>query len=92
MRLMGVAAVLSPAFGRQFFRNSINNGLPVVECDIAGIGEGDLVEVDLTSGRVRVPERNLDCAFAPLPEAIQSLLAAGGLIPFLQAHPDWKLT
>jgi 3-isopropylmalate dehydratase small subunit len=92
MRLMGVAAVLSPAFGRQFFRNSINNGLPVVECDIAGIGEDDLVEVDLTSGHVRVPERNLDCAFAPLPEAIQSLLAAGGLIPFLQAHPDWKLT
>lgn len=92
MRLMGVAAVVSPAFGRQFFRNSINNGLPVVECDIAGIGEGDLVEVDLTSGHIRVPERSLECAFAPLPEAIQSLLAAGGLIPFLQAHPDWKLT
>jgi 3-isopropylmalate dehydratase small subunit len=92
MRLMGVAAVVSPAFGRQFFRNSINNGLPVVECDIAEIAEGDRVEVDLTSGRMRVPERNLECRFAPLPAAIQSLLAAGGLIPFLKAHPDWKLT
>jgi 3-isopropylmalate dehydratase small subunit len=92
MRLMGVAVVVSPAFGRQFFRNAINNGLPVVECDIAGIQEGDLVEVDLANGRIRVPDRNLQCAFAPLPEAIQSLLAAGGLIPFLQAHPDWRLT
>jgi 3-isopropylmalate dehydratase small subunit len=92
MRLMGVSAVVSPAFGRQFFRNGINNGLPVVECDITGIEEGDLVEVDLASGRIRVPGRSLECAFAPLPDAIQSLLAAGGLIPFLQAHPDWKLT
>lgn len=91
MRLMGVAAVVSPAFGRQFFRNAINNGLPVVECDIASIREGDEVEVDLSAGKVRVPERKLECSFAPLPAAIQSLLAAGGLIPFLQAHPDWKL-
>jgi 3-isopropylmalate dehydratase small subunit len=92
MRMLGVAAVVSPAFGRQFFRNAINNGLPVVECDIGGIGENDVVELDLTRGRVRVPDRGVECVFAPLPEAIQSLLASGGLIPFLQAHPDWKLT
>src|SRR5919106_1685792 len=54
MRLLGVAAVVSPAFGRQFFRNAINNGLPVVECDISGIAEGDAVELDLTQGRVAV--------------------------------------
>src|SRR5687768_18613617 len=33
LRLMGIAAVVSLAFGRQFFRNAINNGLPVVEAD-----------------------------------------------------------
>jgi 3-isopropylmalate dehydratase small subunit len=91
MRLMGVAAVVSPAFGRQFFRNAINNGLPVVECDITDIQEGDTVELDLSNGTVSVPVRGVQCRFAPLPSAIQSLLAAGGLIPFLQAHPDWKL-
>ena len=91
MRLMGVAAVVSPAFGRQFFRNSINNGLPVVECDIASIDEGDTLELDLNDGIVSVPARGVQCRFAPLPAAIQSLLAAGGLIPFLQAHPDWSL-
>jgi hypothetical protein len=39
-----------------------------------------------------VPARGRQCTFAPLPAAMQSLLEAGGLIPFLQAHPDWKLT
>lgn len=92
MRLLGVAAVVSPAFGRQFFRNAINNGLPVVECDIARIAENDVVELDLTRGTLSVPERAVGCTFAPLPSAIQALLAAGGLIPFLQAHPDWKMT
>jgi 3-isopropylmalate dehydratase small subunit len=92
MRVLGVAAVVSPAFGRQFFRNAINNGLPVVECDLAGIRENDVVEVDLGAGKVKIAERGLECAFAPLPSAIQALLAAGGLIPFLQANPDWKLS
>jgi 3-isopropylmalate dehydratase small subunit len=92
MRLLGVAAVVSPAFGRQFFRNAINNGLPVVECDLAGVRENDIVEVDLDAGKVRLAVRGVECTFAPLPPAIQALLAAGGLIPFLQAHPDWKLS
>jgi 3-isopropylmalate dehydratase small subunit len=92
MRMLGVAAVVSPAFGRQFFRNAINNGLPVVECHLAGVRENDIVEIDLSTGKVSVVERGLECTFPPLPSAIQSLLAAGGLIPFLQAHPDWKLS
>jgi 3-isopropylmalate dehydratase small subunit len=92
LKRLGVAAIVSPAFGRQFFRNAINSGLPVVECDISGIGEGDVLEIDLTGGSVRVPAAGVQCAFAPLPAAMQSLLDAGGLIPFLKQHPDWKLT
>jgi 3-isopropylmalate dehydratase small subunit len=91
LKLLGVAAVIAPAFGRQFFRNAINNGLPVVECGIPDIAEYDLVEVDLDAGGVKVPSRNIERRFPPLPVAIQSLLAAGGLIPFLQAHPDWEI-
>jgi 3-isopropylmalate dehydratase small subunit len=91
LKLLGIAALVAPAFGRQFFRNAINNGLPVVECDISGIAENDLIEVDLDAGGVKVPSRNIERSFPPLPVAIQSLLAAGGLIPFLQAHPDWEI-
>ena len=45
MHALGVSAIVSPAFGRQFFRNAINNVMPVIECDIAGMAEGDEVEV-----------------------------------------------
>ena len=92
MKLMGVAAIVAPAFGRQFFRNAINNGLPVIECAIDGIADGDGIEVDLTLGRVAVASRNIKRAVAVLPRAVQRILAEGGLIAFLQKHPDWSLT
>lgn len=91
MRMLGVAAVIAPAFGRQFFRNAINNGLPVVECDVAGIEESDGIDVDFASGVLRVAQRGIERSFPPLPAEMQALLSAGGLIPFLQVHPDWKL-
>jgi 3-isopropylmalate dehydratase small subunit len=91
MHLMGVAAIVAPSFGRQFFRNAINNGLPVIECDIAGIAAGDVLELDLAGGRISVPAKNIARAVPPLPAAVQALLEAGGLIPFLQRHPDWNL-
>lgn len=91
MRLMGVAAIVAPSFGRQFFRNAINNGLPLVECDTSGIAAGDAIAIDLTAGRVAVAARNISRAVPPLPAAVQALLAAGGLIPFLRQHPDWNL-
>lgn len=91
MHQMGVAAIVAPSFGRQFFRNAINNGMPVIECDLTGVVAGDVIEIDLIAGRVVVAARNITCAVPPLPAAVQALLAAGGLIPFLQKHPDWNL-
>ncbi|MBX3665936.1 MAG: alpha-IPM isomerase [Burkholderiales bacterium] len=91
MHRMGVAAIVAPSFGRQFFRNAINNGLAVIECDTGGIADGDMIEIDPSSGRVTVAARNITRAAPPLPAAVQALLSAGGLIPFLQKHPDWNL-
>jgi len=92
LRLMGVSAIVAASFGRQFFRNCINNGLPGVECALPGIEEGDGIEIDLAEGRVAVPARGLVREVPPLPAAAREILAAGGLIPFLQSHPDWKTT
>ena len=91
MKLMGVAAIVAPSFGRQFFRNAINNGLPAVECDIAGIADGDAIAIDLSRGNLAVEARNINRAVAALPPALQRILAEGGLIAFLQKHPDWSL-
>jgi 3-isopropylmalate dehydratase small subunit len=90
LRAMGISAIVARSFGRQFFRNCINNGLPAIECDVVGIVQGDEVDIDLPAGRVVVAARGIARKVAPLPAAVQALLAAGGLIPFLQKHPDWK--
>ena len=91
MRLMGVAAIVGRSFGRQFFRNTINNGLPAIECDIAGIAEGDEIAIDLAAGKVTVVARGISRTVVALPPAVQQILAAGGLIAYLREHPDWQL-
>jgi 3-isopropylmalate dehydratase small subunit len=91
MRAMGVAAIVAASFGRQFFRNAINNGMPVVECSLAGVTEGDEVEIDLGAGRVAVAARGIAREVPQLPREMQAILAAGGLIAFLKQHPDWRI-
>ncbi len=90
LRLMGVAGIIAVSFGRQFFRNCINNGMPATECDLAGVTDGDEIEMDLAGGRVAVASRGIVREVPPLPVAVQQIIAAGGLIPFLKTHPDWK--
>lgn len=90
MRLMGTAAIISPAFGRQLFRNAINNGLPAVECDISDIAEGTEIEIDLSMGSVAAAACGIRREVPPLPREIQAILAAGGLIEFLRNHPNWE--
>jgi 3-isopropylmalate dehydratase small subunit len=91
LRLLGVGAIVAASFGRQFFRNCINNGLPVVECNVSGISENDEIELDLAMGRVAVPARGIVRETPSLPAEVQAILGAGGLIPFLKAHPDWRI-
>jgi 3-isopropylmalate dehydratase small subunit len=91
LRAMGVAAVVAPSFGRQFYRNAINNGLPIAECEVATIEDGDLIEVDVALGRVSVPARSFAAEVPRLPAAVLGLISAGGLLPFLKQHPDWQL-
>ena len=91
LHAMKVGGIVAASFGRQFFRNCINNGMPVVECDLSGIAQDDEIELDLAAGRVAVPARGLAREVPPLPAEVRAILAAGGLIPFLKAHPDWKI-
>ena len=90
LHAMKVGGIVAASFGRQFFRNCINNGMPVAECDLAGVADGDEIEMDLAGGRVAVAARGIVREVPPLPAEVRAILAAGGLIPFLKAHPDWK--
>jgi len=63
IQIAGVNAVLAKSFARIFFRNAINLGLPVLICDTDGIDEGDELEVDLSSGKIRDITNGLEIEF-----------------------------
>ena len=97
LRRMGVAAIVAPSFGRQFFRNAINNGLLVLECDTTGLPNGASVRLDLQAHTFEVMPTDASQAaitrsFRALPEAILAILREGGLIPFLKKYPNWEVT
>jgi 3-isopropylmalate/(R)-2-methylmalate dehydratase small subunit len=87
----GISAVVAPSFGRIFFRNAINVGLPVIECDTAGIEQDDAIEIDLESGHVSIRQRGSERHARPLPDVMRALLDAGGLANYLRVHGDLVL-
>ncbi len=77
LREAGVSAVIARSFARIFYRNAINIGLPLIEADVTAL-EGDLVEVDLANGVVRVGERTFQGT--RLPDFLLEILQNGGLV------------
>jgi len=80
----GVAAVIAPSFSRIFFRNAINNGLPVIELaeGTDAIQVGDLIEIDFEAGIVR--HDSAEYRFPALPLEVLAILEDGGLIPHVK--------
>jgi 3-isopropylmalate dehydratase small subunit len=88
----GIAAVLAVNFARIFYRNSFNMGLPIFECAPAArdIQEGDLIEIDAGSGRIRDLTRKTSYQAQPIPPFMRELLSAGGLMNFMVARHNAK--
>jgi 3-isopropylmalate/(R)-2-methylmalate dehydratase small subunit len=91
IKLAGVAAVLAKSFARIFYRNAINVGLPLVECDTDKIETGDELEVDLAAGVIRDKTKGIELKAHPLPQAMINILNDGGLLPHLEKHGTFKL-
>jgi 3-isopropylmalate/(R)-2-methylmalate dehydratase small subunit len=83
LKAAGVAAVIAPSFARIFYRNAFNMGLPIFELKEANeINEGDEVRVDMDKGEIVNLTQNKTYKFVPIPEFMQQLVDAGGLINF----------
>ncbi len=91
MKLAGVGAVVAQSFARIFFRNAINVGLTVVECDTTEIETGDKLEVDLEKGILHNLTKIKKFKFSPLPKAMRFILEDGGLVNHIQKHGDFKI-
>lgn len=87
----GISCVLAKSFARIFYRNAINTGLPVVECDTSQIQEGDKLQVNLEEGTVFNVTKNLEIPIKPLPGVMIKILSDGGLIKHFQKYGDFNL-
>jgi len=82
IKASGISCVIASTFARIFYRNSINIGLPILECPEASekIMDGDEVSIDFDSGTIRNITRNETYQALPFPEFIQNIIARGGLL------------
>ena len=80
----GISCVIAKSFARIFFRNAINIGLPLLECEDApdNIETGDVVEVDLATGKIKNLKNGKTFTAKPYPDFMAGLISAGGLIEY----------
>lgn len=80
----GISAVVAESFARIFFRNAINLGLLIIESPEAAkeAEEGDILEIDINQGIIRNVTKNKEYKIKPLPENLQKVLQAGGLMEY----------
>jgi len=92
IKAAGISCVIAESFARIFFRNSINIGLPVLECKEASkIKEGDELEVNLDKGLIKDKTKNLEFKIKPLPEVMLKILDDGGLVEHFKKHKGFNL-
>lgn len=82
IKASGISCVIAKTFARIFYRNAINIGLPILECDEATdkISMGDKVEVDFDTGKIINHTKNETYQALPFPKFMQDMMADGGLI------------
>jgi 3-isopropylmalate/(R)-2-methylmalate dehydratase small subunit len=91
IKLAGVSAVLAKSVARIFFRNAINQGLPVLICDTDQIDDGDELEVDLAAGTITDLSNRMELTSGKIPPVMLNILNEGGLLPYIKKHGDFKL-
>ena len=82
IKTAGISVVIAKSFARIFYRNSINMGLPILECPEAcdAISDGDVVSVDADTGTITNETTGAVFHAQPFPPFIQEIINAGGLV------------
>ncbi len=88
LKVKGVKCIVADSFARIFYRNAINIGLPVLEigAEVEKIQPGDIIDVDLQQGEVKIINKNITIKTKPLPEFIQKIADCGGLINYVKGE------
>lgn len=81
-----VGAVVAKSFARIFYRNCINTGLPLIECDTDQINAGDELEINLDQGTLLNKTTGAVIAITPLPPVMLKILSEGGLVEHFKKY------
>ena len=86
IKTAGVSCVIASTFARIFYRNSINIGLPILECDeaVKNIDAGDELEVDFKTGVIKNLTKNQQYKGEGFPEFMQKIIDNDGLIGYIK--------
>ena len=86
IKTCGTGCVIAKSFARIFYRNAINIGLPILECEAAAeeIGAGDQVAVDFDTGIISNLTTGKTYQAEPFPEFSQNIIQKGGLLASLK--------
>ena len=87
IKCAGVSCVIAETFARIFYRNAINIGLAILECEAAsnGIDDGDQVEIDFDTGVITNVTKNETYQAEPFPDFIKDMIQKGGLMASIKA-------
>lgn len=82
IKASGISCVIAKSFARIFYRNAINIGMPILECEAASnaIAEGDEIEINFDSGEIMNLTKKETYQAAPFPEFIQNIMKNDGLM------------
>lgn len=85
IKASGISCIIAENFARIFYRNAINIGLPIMECEEAAkdIEEGNEVQVDFNTGIIKNITKNKSYTAAPFPEFMMKIISAEGLINYI---------
>jgi len=90
LKMAGFSAVIAKDFARIFYRNAFNIGLLLVECNTDFIDDGDELEIDMTSGKLRNKSKGLLLDTKPVPPVMKKLLEDGGVVGHFKKYGGFK--
>ena len=85
IKASGISCIIAENFARIFYRNAINIGLPIMECEEAAkdIEDGNRIDVDFNSGIIKNITKGKSYTSRPFPDFMMELIEAGGLINYI---------
>jgi 3-isopropylmalate/(R)-2-methylmalate dehydratase small subunit len=90
IKAAGISCVVAKTFARIFYRNAINIGLPILECEelYENTDEGDRLEIDFDSGEIRNITKNKTFKTQPFPAFMQEIIENDGLVGYIKSKSE----